>query len=289
MATLTLAGRTLTARRTRAPRRTLPPTVLLAGLILLLTAAVIIAPGLFTAHEPNITDPVNALQGPSGAHLFGTDQLGRDLYARVLYGTRPSLLLGLGATALAIGGGTVLGLAASLGGRAADQVLMRIADMLLSLPDLLLALLVIAVLGSGTGNIMIAIGLAFIPGYARLVRAEAMVVRRSGYVEAARGLGLRKHQLLFRHILPNTLAPLLTLATVGFGTALIAAAGLSFLGLGPQPPSPEWGAMLSAGRDFLQTAWWLGLFPGLAITTTVISVNVVGSHARSRFTRRSAR
>lgn len=289
MATLTLSGRALTARRSRAARRALPPTVLIAAVILLLIAAVIIAPGLFTTRAPNLTDPVNALHGPSGSHPFGTDQLGRDLYTRVLYGTRSSLLLGLGATALAITGGTVLGLTASLGGRAADQILMRIADILLSLPDLLLALLVIAVLGSGTGNIMIAIGLAFIPGYARLVRAEAMVVRRSGYVEAARGLGLRRHQLLLRHILPNTLAPLLTLATVGFGTALIAAAGLSFLGLGPQPPSPEWGAMLSAGRDFLQTAWWLGLFPGLAITTTVISVNVVGSHARSRFTRRSAR
>lgn len=289
MTSLSVPTRVTAGPRRRARRGLPPPTVLLSGAVLLLIVVVVIAPSLFTGHRPDATDPVHALQGPSGAHLFGTDQTGRDLFARVLYGARPSLLLGLGSTALALVGGTVLGLTAALGGQVVNQVLMRVTDILLALPDLLLALLVIAVLGSGTGNIMVAIGLAFVPVYGRMVRAEAMVVRNSGYVEAARGLGLRGRELMLRHILPNTLAPLLTLAVIGFGTALIAAAGLSFLGLGPQPPSPEWGAMLAAGRDFLQTAWWLGLFPGLAITSTVICVNVVGSHARDRFTRRSAR
>jgi peptide/nickel transport system permease protein len=165
---------------------------------------------------------------------------------------------------------------------------MRLADILLSLPQLMLALLVITVLGPGTVNTMLAIAIAFVPGYARIVRAEALVVRRSGYVEAAVGLGLRRSVLIVRHILPNALGPLLVLATVGFGTAIISASGLSFLGLGPQPPSPEWGAMLSDGRDYLSTAWWLGVFPGLAITLTVIAVNLVGRRAQARFTRRTA-
>ena len=266
-----------------------PPSVLVAGALLLLIVVVAVAPGLFTGLSPSATDPVHALAPPSGAHWLGTDQLGRDLFTRILYGARPSLLLGVGSTVIAVTGGAALGLAAALGGRAADQVLMRLADVLLSLPALLVALLVVTVLGSGTITLMVAIGIAFVPGYSRLVRAEALVVRGSGYVEAAVALGLPRRVLVFRHVLPNALAPLLTLATVGFGTALIAASGLSFLGLGPRPPSPEWGAMLSEGRDFLQTAWWIGVFPGAAVTTTVIAVNVVGRHAQQRFTRRTAR
>ena len=266
-----------------------PPSVLVAGALLLLIVVVAVAPGLFTRLSPSATDPVHALAPPSGAHWLGTDQLGRDLFTRILYGARPSLLLGVGSTVIAVTGGAALGLAAALGGRAADQVLMRLADVLLSLPALLVALLVVTVLGSGTITLMVAIGIAFVPGYSRLVRAEALVVRGSGYVEAAVALGLPRRVLVFRHVLPNALAPLLTLATVGFGTALIAASGLSFLGLGPRPPSPEWGAMLSEGRDFLQTAWWIGVFPGAAVTTTVIAVNVVGRHAQQRFTRRTAR
>ena len=273
-----------TRRRTRVPA-----TVLLAGTVLLLILLVGIDPGLFTSRSPDTINPVGALQGPSGAHWLGTDQLGRDLFTRVLYGARPSLLLGFGSTVIAVVGGAVLGLAAALGGRVADQLLMRFADILLSLPAVLLALMVVAILGPGTVNIMIAIGVAFVPGYGRLVRAEALVVRRSGYVESSVALGLRRWTLVLRHILPNTLAPLLTLAAVGFGSALISASGLSFLGLGPQPPSPEWGAMLSDGRDFLQTAWWIGVFPGLAVTVTVVAVNVVGRYAQDRFTRRTAR
>lgn len=274
----------------RMRRRQLPPlTVLLAGGYVLLLLAVVALPSLFTSHAPDATDPVHALQGPSAAHPFGTDDIGRDLLCRVIYGARPTLLLGVGSIGLALLCGTVLGLAGGLGHRYVRQGVQRLVDTLLALPDLLLALLVIAVVGAGTGTIVLAVGLAFAPVYARMVRAEALVVRESGYIAAARGLGLRSHTLLLRHTLPNTLAPLLTLANVGFGTALIAAAGLSFLGLGPQPPSPEWGAMLAAGRDYLDSAWWLGVFPGLAITATVVCVTTVGSHAQARFTRRSTR
>nr|BEK64196.1 ABC transporter permease [Kitasatospora purpeofusca] len=271
-----------------ASARRRPPLALLlalAALALLLLAA--LAPGLLTSASPIETHPVEALTPPGAAHWFGTDQLGRDLFARVLHGARPSLLLGLGATAFAITGGTLLGLAAALGGRWADQVLMRLADILLSLPPILLALLAVTVLGTGSLNVMLAIAIAFVPGYARIVRAETLVVRRSGYVEAAVGLGLPRPLLIVRHVLPNAVGPMLVLATVGFGTALIAAAGLSFLGLGPQPPSPEWGAMLSQGRRFLATAWWVGVFPGAAITATALVVNVLGRRAQARFTRRT--
>ncbi|MGW2277159.1 ABC transporter permease [Streptomyces sp. NPDC001770] len=277
------------ARRRAGAFTSVPPTVVVAGALLLLIVLVAVAPGLFTDLPPSAIDPLDALKGPSSAHWLGTDQLGRDLFSRILHGARPSLLLGFGSTVIAVTGGAVIGLAAALGGRAADGILMRLADILLALPGLLLALLVVTVLGTGTVNVMLAIGIAFVPGYARLVRAEALVVRRSGYVESAVALGLPRRQIVLRHVLPNALAPLLTLATVGFGTALISASGLSFLGLGPAAPSPEWGALLSAGRDFLQTAWWIGVFPGAAVTTTVIAVNVVGRYAQRRFTRRSDR
>ncbi|MFI5842711.1 ABC transporter permease [Catenuloplanes sp. NPDC051500] len=266
----------MTARRT---------VVLLCGAVLALITLVAVAPGLFSTHSPADIDPVNALRGPGAGHWLGTDQLGRDVYSRIVHGTRPSLLLGAGSTVVAVVAGTLLGLAAGLGGPVADTSLMRLTDVLLALPPLLLALLVVAVLGNGTGNVMLAVGIAFVPGYARLARAETLLVRRSGYVESATLLGLPRWLTVLRHVLPNALTPLLVLATVGFGTALISASGLSFLGLGPQPPSPEWGAMLAGGREFLQLAWWIAVFPGAAVTLTVLAVNVVGREAQRRFSR----
>ena len=276
------------AARPRPSRALPPPTVLAATAGLALLVLVAALPGLFTSVSPTVTDPVDALAGPGAAHWLGTDELGRDEFARVVYGARPSLLIGLSATVLAVAGGALLGLAAALGGRVGDSILMRLVDVLLALPQLLLALLVITVLGTGTGNTAIAVAIGLIPGYARIVRAEAQVVRGSGYVEAAVGLGLRRRAVIARHILPNALGPLLVVATVGFGAAIIAASGLSFLGLGAQPPSPEWGAMLSDGRNYLAVGWWLGVFPGAAITLSVVSINLVGRHLQARFTRRTA-
>jgi peptide/nickel transport system permease protein len=261
--------------------------VLIAAGVLFLLVLIAVAPGLFASGSPTGVDPGAALRPPGSGHWLGTDELGRDQYTRLIYGTRPSLLLGAGSTIIAVIAGTVLGLAAALGGQVADHALMRLADVLLALPPILFSLLIIAVLGTGTVNLVIAVAVASVPGYARLVRSEAQVVRGSGYVEAAVALGLRRWTLIARHVLPNSLAPLLTLATVGFGTALISASGLSFLGFGPQPPSPEWGAMLSQGRDFLSTAWWLGVFPGAAVTVTVIAVTVAGHYTQRRFVRRS--
>jgi peptide/nickel transport system permease protein len=274
--------------KSRKARAGIPPFPVLACAALLVLAVFVAAvPWLFTSASPTATNPAGALRAPGPGHWLGTDQLGRDQLTRLIYGARPSLLLGAGSTVTSVVAGTVLGLAAALGGRAADQVLMRLADVLLALPPILLSLLIIAVLGSGTVNLVVAVGVASVPGYARLVRAEALVVRRSGYVEAGVALGLPRRVLIARHVLPNSLAPLLTLATVGFGLALISASGLSFLGFGPQPPTPEWGAMLAAGRDFLSTAWWLGVFPGAAVTLTVVAVTVVGHYAQRRFVRRS--
>ncbi|MFE8013754.1 ABC transporter permease [Streptomyces antibioticus] len=278
----------------RAPRgRPWPgpprPAPLAAAVALTLIGLAAAHPALFTSASPVETDPAHALTAPGAAHWFGTDQLGRDLFTRVLYGTRTSVLLGLGSTLLAVAGGAALGLAAALGGRWADRTLMRLADVLLALPPILLALLTVTVLGPGSVNVTIAIAVAFAPGYARIVRAETLVVRTSGYVESATVLGLRRPLLILRHIVPNALGPMLVLATVGFGASLIAASGLSFLGLGPQPPSPEWGTMLSEGRNFLSTAWWIGVFPGAAITCTALAVNVVGRRAQVRFTRRTDR
>lgn len=279
------AGRRSVIRGRRPPRVGLVLAVVTLGLIVVIA----IVPGLFAGGSPTEIASADALSGPGGAHWFGTDQLGRDVFTRVAHGAGRSLWLGASATTLGILGGAVLGLAAALGGRAADSTLMRLADVLLALPPLLLALLVMTVLGSGTLNLTLAVAISTVPGYARMVRAEALVVRRSGYVEAAIGLGLRRWLLIGRHILPNTLGPLLVLATVGFGTTLITASGLSFLGFGAEPPTPEWGLLLSEGRNYLSTAWWIAVFPGAAITATVIAVNVVGRHVQARYTRRTSR
>lgn len=263
------------------------PALLAAWTVIALIVLAAAFPGLFTGRDPLELEPAAAMRGPAPEHWFGTDQLGRDLFTRVVYGTRPSLLVGLGALTLALVAGALYGLAAALLGRFADLALMRLLDVLLALPQLLVALLALTVLGSGQVNLMIAIALSLLPAYARLVRAEALVVRRSGYLESAVLLGQRPLAQAFRHVLPNALGPLLVLGTVGFGMAVIAASGLSFLGFGAEPPSPEWGVMLSEGRDYLQTAWWLGVFPGAAITLTVVAVSVAGRSAQARFTRRT--
>lgn len=267
---------------TGAPNRVRRPVVAGAAVLLGLLVLVALFPWLFTRTGPNIVNLAEVLRPPSWRHWFGTDQLGRDVLARVLHGTRSALLVGALATGLAVVAGSVVGLLAGLGGKAVDQVLMRAADILLALPSLLLALLVIAVLGPGTINVAVSVAVAFVPLYARLVRAEAMVVRRSGYVEAATIQGLPRLVVVRRHVLPNAVGPLVVFATVGFGTSLLYSSALSFFGLGVQPPTADWGAMLSDGKDVLAVAWWVGVFPGAAVTLTVISVNVVGRHLRSR-------
>lgn len=250
--------------------------------VVAVVVAVMLFPGLFTGYDPGTNDVAHSLLPPSSAHLFGTDQFGRDVFARMLYGARISLLTGLGAVAIGIGGGVVVGLLSALGRRVTDKVVMRVVDVLLAFPELLLALLVVAVLGRGSVNVALAIGLAAIPHFARLVRGQALSVLRSEYVEAARVLGVRPLRYLRRHVLPNVAGPLVVMASIGTGSAITAAAGLSILGLGPPAPSPEWGAMLADGEDYLATAWWVAVFPGLAVVLVVLSLTLVGRAVQAR-------
>lgn len=264
----------------RARERRRVAVVIASGVLVVLAVAVAF-PGLLAPHPPDDTDVVAAFRPPGGAHPFGTDELGRDVLSRVVYGARPSLAIGLGATALGVLAGLVVGLLAATGPRLADRVLMRGLDVLLAFPELLLALLVVTVVGSGTANVLVALGVAAVPTYARLVRGQALPAVRSPFAEAARVLGVRRPVIVLRHVLPHVTGPLLVLATVGTGTAVISGSALSFLGLGTPPPTAEWGSMLSDGREFLATAWWTATFPGLAIVAVVLSVTVLGRSLRA--------
>lgn len=262
---------------------------LLAGGFLALVAAAALWPGLFTSYDPIAADPLAAQLSPSAAHWFGTDHLGRDLFARVLHGARYSLTIGVLATLLAMVAGAALGLTAGLARGWADEALTRFLDVVSAFPDLLLALVLIAFTGPGSGNLIVALGVAATPRFARVVRSQTLIVAQAGYVEQARTFGLGRWTLIWRHVLPHAVAHVPILATIGLGTTIIGSAGLSFLGMGPQPPAPEWGAMLSEGRNYLRNAWWIGAWPGLAITLTVVATSVLGRRWQRAFEGRSAR
>lgn len=221
-----------------------------------------------------------ALQPPSLAHPFGTDDVGRDILSRVIYGTRISLRVGLVSVAISGIFGVLLGLVAGYYGKWIDNTIMRIIDVLLAFPSLLLALAIIAILGPGLFNVMIAVGIGSIPVYTRMARASTLSVRERDYVLAARTLGLSDARIIRGYIFPNIIPPIIVLATLGVATAILTAAALSFIGLGAQPPTPEWGAMLTQGRQYLQKAWWFTAFPGLAIMITVLAMNVFGDALR---------
>lgn len=277
-----------TARLPQSFRRAAPIGVVAAGAVLALLLVAALAPWLLTGLSPLHTDAAASLQGPSAAHPFGTDQSGRDVFARVVYGAGYSLVVGLGATATALVAGVAIGIASGLAPRAIDGVLSRAIEILMAFPEFLLALIVIAVVGPGETSILVAVALAAVPAYARVARVQTMVVSRAGYVRAARSLGVHPLRSVVRHVLPNTLGPLLVMATIGVGTAIVSAAGLSFLGLGPKPPTPEWGVILSEGRNFLATAWWIAVFPGLTITATVVATSTFGRYLRARSAGRSS-
>ncbi|MEU8285122.1 ABC transporter permease [Micromonospora sp. NPDC048905] len=265
----------------RRPR--LRPGLLVAGAYLILLVVAAAWPAALAPGDPLAADPLGVLSPPDAAHWLGTDHLGRDVWARVVHGAGHSLTIGVAATALAVTGGVLLGLLAGLTHRAADEALSRTFDALSAFPMLLLALLFIAIAGPGTASLIVAIGIATLPHHARVVRGQTLVVRRAGFVEQAVTFGQSRSRLVLRHVLPNVVGPVPVLAVIGLGEAILAAAGLSFLGMGPQPPSPEWGAMLSEGRNYLQVAWWITILPGLAVTATVVSLTVVGRHWQARF------
>lgn len=266
--------------RARRVRRRLRPATALAVAVLALLALAAIWPGLLAHQDPNATDTAQALRGPSSDHLFGTDRLGRDVLSRVLHGARTSLAIGLGATAIGLVAGSLLGALAGFGPRLVDGLLMRLVDVLSAIPELLLALVAIVVLGTGSANVAAAIGVASVPSMARLVRAQVLVVRHAEFVTAARTLGRGPAWLVLRHVLPNAVGPVLALAAISTGTAVVAGAGLSYLGFGPGPPSPEWGSMLVESQDFMQDAPWTVLFPGLAVAAVVLCSSVIGRELR---------
>ena len=266
----------------------LPGAVWLALLYLVLLAIAVLAPGVLSHSDPLLADPLNAQLPPSAAHWLGTDQLGRDLLTRIIYGSRYSLLISVAAMALAVVFGTLLGLLAALARGVIDELLSRAVDVISAFPDLLLALMLIAFTGPGTNNLIIALGVASVPRFARVVRTQTYTVMTSGYVEQARTFGLSRFTLITRHILPHAIAQVPALATLGLGTAIIGTAGLSFLGMGPQPPTAEWGLMLAEGRNYLRNAWWIAVWPGVFITLTVIAVNTLGRYWQARFEGRSA-
>nr|WP_246287087.1 ABC transporter permease [Schumannella luteola] len=232
-----------------------------------------VLPQLIAAGDPLAGVPREKLQGPSAAHLFGTDQLGRDLFTRVVHGTGLTLRSAVLAIGIGLASGAVLGLVAGYVGRWVDDVVMRVTDVLLAIPSLLLSLALITALGFGTTNVAIAVGLASAAGIARVLRAEVVKVRTSTYVEAAVVAGNHPLRVLLRHVLPNSTGPVIALATLELGTAVLAISSLSFLGYGAVPPTPEWGSLVSTGRDYLQGAWWLTTLPGLVIALTVLAAN----------------
>jgi peptide/nickel transport system permease protein len=236
--------------------------------------------GALAPVSPIRLDIASALAGPSGAHPMGTDQYGRDVYSRVIHGSGISLSVGIISVGIAATAGTAMGLVAGYQGGAVDAFLMRVVDVMLAFPGILLALGIVSVLGPSLRNLMIAVGISGIPVYARLVRGSVLVAKQQLYVDAARVTGVPVPVILVRHILPNVVAPVIVAGTLGMGTAILAAAALSFIGLGSQPPTPEWGRMLSEGRDYLRDAWWISTFPGLAIMITVLGVNMLGDGLR---------
>ena len=253
---------------------------MLGALIILSLAVVAIIAPFVAPFNPDQQDVLHRLEPPSRKHLLGTDDLGRDLLSRIIYGTRVSLLVGFVAIGIAIVIGSILGLLSGYFGGWLDTTIMRLVDIMLCFPTFFLILMVIAFLEPNIWNVMAVIGLTGWPGLTRLVRGECLSVREREFVQAARVLGLSNIRVMFVHLLPNVMAPILVTATLGIGGAILTESALSFLGLGVQPPTPSWGNILTAGKDYLTVAWWLSLYPGLAILITVLAYNLLGEGLR---------
>lgn len=220
------------------------------------------------------------LQPPSAAHWLGTDEFGRDIFARIVHGARVSLIVGIVAVSISIVGGGILGAIAGYYGGRLDNVIMRLMDIFLAVPSILLAIAIVSALGPSLLNLMIAVSISSIPRYARIVRASVLSIRDQEFIEAAKAIGASNTRIIFRHIIPNSLAPVIVQGTLGVAGAILSTAGLSFIGLGIQPPAPEWGSMLSGGRQYLRYAWWVTTFPGVAIMITILSLNLLGDGLR---------
>jgi len=244
-------------------------------ILLLLVLTSVFAPQLATT-DPNEADPTNTFLPPGKGHWMGTDNIGRDIWSRFCYGGRVSLFIGVVAMVIGTITGSVIGVIAGFYGSWIDSILSWFTEVLMAFPGMLLALTIMAILGPGLGNVIVAVGIGSIPQYMRMARSSVLKAREMDYVEAARCIGCTDFRILFRHILPNILRPVIVLATLGIGSAILEGASLSFLGLGAQPMTPEWGSMLSSGRQFLRNAWWVSVFPGLGVFLVILSINFIG-------------
>ncbi|AJY74251.1 ABC transporter permease [Paenibacillus beijingensis] len=254
---------------------------------LALTGFLFIAAFALTALLASLVSPYDPyalgtqmLGAPSAKHWLGTDQLGRDILSRIVYGTRISLHVGAVSVSIALAAGVVMGVLAGYFGGKTDAVISRVVDVLFSIPDILLALAVMAVLGASTTNLMVAIGIVYTPIFARIARGAVLAMRDSLYIEAARSIGVGHLAIMRRHVLPNILGPVIVQVTLSFAFAILSEASLSFLGLGAEPDMPSWGVMLSEGKDWMESAWWIAVFPGIAITLAVLSFNILGDGLR---------
>ncbi len=265
-----------------------PGSMVGLALLLLMIAAALLAPWI-TRYDPITMAASERLKPPSAEYWFGTDAFGRDIYTRVVYGARVSLQVGIISVVIASLLGVTAGMVAGYFGGHTDNFIMRLADITLSFPGILLALVVIAILGPSLFNAMIAVGIAAAPTYARVARGMVLKTKADVFVEAAIAIGCSPVHILWRHILPNIMGPLVVVATLGVAGAIIAGAALSFLGLGARPPTPEWGLILSEGRSYLRHAWWITTFPGVAIMITVLSINLLGDGLRDALEPRMTR
>jgi len=286
---LTASGSTAASRPARAPAGRLAIFVrrlrrnragLAGGVIVLAVFLSAICAPVVSPYPPNGLDFAAYLTPPGLAHLFGTDEQGRDVLSRVIFGGRISLRIGFIAVSIAMAAGVALGLIAGYSEGWTGTFIMRWMDVMLAFPSILLALAIVSVLGSGITPLMVAVGIASIPQFTRVAQASVLSTKELDYVQAARVVGCSPAQILVRHILPNIFAPIMVLATTGVAAAIITGAALSFLGLGAQPPTPEWGSMLSNGRVYMEKAPWMMVFPGLAIMVTVMSINLFGDGLR---------
>ena len=278
----------LSTLKTRNPvpsaekRRRPPWSVVAAAIVVVLLVLAAAVPSLLAPYDPFAINLDATLSPPSWSHLFGTDLNGRDLFSRVIYGTRESLGIGLGAVAVATVLAVFLGIAAGLSGRIAGAFANRWIEIMFAFPTVLLGLLLVSVFGPGASTLIFAIGIGLAPGYARIVRGQVLAVRNAPYIEAATAIGHSRRRILLQHIAPNSLRPMIVTATLGIGQAIIWASGLAYLGLGVAPPAPEWGALLDSGRTYITVAWWLEIFPGLVIVVAALAFTTLGRYLGQR-------